>query len=91
MDVAVTELRAHLADYIERVRAGEEVVVVQHGFPVARISGIDSSGVIERLTREGVIRRPENPVKVIAKGRARVVPTSGPPVSEWIADQRDAR
>jgi hypothetical protein len=30
-------------------------------------------------------------VKVIAKGRARVVPTSGSPVSDWIADQRDAR
>jgi prevent-host-death family protein len=91
MDVAVTELRAHLADYIERVRAGEEVVVVQHGFPVARISGIDSSGVIERLTREGVIRRPDNPVKVTAKGRVRVVPKPGAPVSDWIADQRDAR
>lgn len=52
----MTELRARLADYIEGVRQGEELVVVQHGFPVARLSGIDSTPVIERLTPEGVIR-----------------------------------
>lgn len=91
MDVPITELRAHLADYIDRVRNGEELVVVQHGFPVARISGIDSARVIERLTREGVIRRPADPVKVTAAGRPRVKPTPGPAVSDWIADQRAHR
>jgi hypothetical protein len=47
--------------------------------------------VTERLTQEGVIRRPENPVKVTAKGRVRVVPKPGALVSDWIADQRNAR
>jgi prevent-host-death family protein len=91
MDVQITELRARLSDYIERVRQGEEIVVVQHGFPVARLSGIDTTPVIERLTREGIIRRPANPVKITAAGRKRVKPTAGPPVSEWIAEQRKAR
>ncbi len=91
MDVQITELRSHLADYIERVRAGEDLVVVQHGFPVARISGIDSTNVIERLTKEGVIRRPIDPVKVTAKGRRRAVPTTGPTVSDWITEQRGPR
>jgi prevent-host-death family protein len=91
MDVQITELRAQLADYIERVRRGEELVVVQHGFPVARLLGIDTTPVIERLTREGVIRRPANPVKITAAGRKRVKPTAGPPVSAWIAEQRQDR
>ena len=91
MDVQITDLRARLADYIERVRKGEELVVVQHGFPVARISGIGSTPVIERLTRDGVIRRPANPVKITAAGRKRVKPSAGPPVSDWIAEQRNAQ
>ena len=91
MDVAITELRAHLSDYIEQVRAGEEVVIVQHGFPVARISGIDSTSAIERLTNEGVIRRPSNPIKVKARGRTRIATTPGPSISEWIAGQRQHR
>lgn len=90
MDVQITDLRARLADYIERVRQGEELVVVQHGFPVARLSGIDSTPVIERLTRDGVIRRPANPVKITAAGRKRVKPSPGPPVSDWIAEQRNS-
>jgi prevent-host-death family protein len=91
MDVQITELRSHLADYIDRVRGGEELVVVQHGFPVARISGIDSSSAIERLTREGIIRRPMNPVKLTAAGRRRVTPRPGPPVTDWISEQRQLR
>lgn len=91
MDVQITELRAQLADCIDRVRRGEELVVVQHGFPVARLLGIDTTPVIERLTREGVIRRPTNPVKITAAGRKRIKPTAGPPVSDWIAEQREPR
>ena len=91
MDVSISELRSRLADYIDRVRNGEELVIIQHGFPVARVSGIESSNVIERLTREGVIRRPADPVKVTATGRRRVTTTPGSAVSDWVAEQRDHR
>jgi prevent-host-death family protein len=35
--VNVRELRQHLADYLGRVRAGETLIVVAHGQPVARL------------------------------------------------------
>jgi prevent-host-death family protein len=35
--VNVRELREHLADYLGRVRAGETLVVVARGQPVARL------------------------------------------------------
>lgn len=35
--VNVRELREHLADYLGRVRAGETLIVISHGQPVARL------------------------------------------------------
>jgi antitoxin (DNA-binding transcriptional repressor) of toxin-antitoxin stability system len=35
MDVPVTELRAHLSEWLERVRGGDEVVVTDRGVAVA--------------------------------------------------------
>ncbi|ETW24561.1 hypothetical protein MGAST_07705 [Mycobacterium gastri 'Wayne'] len=55
MDVSVTELRAHLSDWLDRARAGAEVVITDRGIPVARLTALDSAGTLERLTAEGVI------------------------------------
>ena len=55
MDVSVTELRAHLSDWLDRARAGGEVVITDRGIPVARLAALDSAGTLERLTAEGVI------------------------------------
>lgn len=60
---SVTELRANLKDYIARARAGESITITERGAAVARLSGVDPEGVIERLTREGVIRPAVNPDK----------------------------
>ena len=35
--VALADARLHLADLIEHVTAGEEIIVVQAGLPVARL------------------------------------------------------
>jgi len=43
MDVAVSALRAELADWIERARGGEEVVATDRGTPVARLVAIDGA------------------------------------------------
>ena len=87
MDVSITELRAHLADWLERARQGNEIVVTDRGLPIARILGLGSSGLIERLTAEGIIARPERIARPVATGRAR--PRSRRPVSDTIAEQRD--
>lgn len=91
MDVSITALRSNLADYVEQVRNGNELIVVQHGAPVARLSAIGSVDAIERLTKDGTIRRPTNPIKVTATGRDRIRPTPGPPISDLIAEHRNQR
>lgn len=86
MDVAVTEFRAHLADYLDRARGGEEIVVTDRGLPVARLLGIGVASRLERLTAEGVIGRPERGERPVA-GRP-AVPNPGTPLSDTVADQR---
>src|ERR1039458_7301667 len=55
MDVAVTELRAHLSDWLQRARQGDEVVITDRGVPVARLLGLSATAVLERLAAEGGI------------------------------------
>jgi prevent-host-death family protein len=58
MDVAITELRAHLSEWLERVREGTELVITDRGVPVARLLGLTATATLERLTADGVIARP---------------------------------
>jgi prevent-host-death family protein len=59
---SVSILKAHLSQYLAAVKAGEEVIVTEHGRPVARLSGIGPSGAREgrvaELVREGRLRPP---------------------------------
>ncbi len=57
MDVGIRELRAGLSRYVERVKEGEEIVVTEHGRPVARLVPVNGERKIDRLIREGVVRR----------------------------------
>lgn len=86
MDVAVTELRANLSAWLGRAADGEEVVVTERGTPVVRLVGIDTAPTLERLTEEGVISRPPDPIRPRATGRRR--PRSGRPVADIVREQR---
>lgn len=86
MDVAVTELRAHLSDWLTLARQGQEVVVTDRGIPVARLLGVDATPILERLTNEGVIARPGQSRRPTASGRRRPRPKR--PVAEIVSDQR---
>ena len=86
MDVAVSDLRAHLSEWLERARDGEEVVVTERGVPVARLLGIGASATLERLAAEGVIGRSERAQRPIASGRKRA--RARRPVSEIVTEQR---
>lgn len=87
MDVAVSELRAQLSDWLARVRAGEVIVITERGLPVARLVGLESTSVIERLTAQGVISRPENPTR--PRSSTFRVPTPRHPVSPLVEELRD--
>ena len=87
MDVAVTDLRSHLRDWLVRARDGEEVVITDRGVPVARLLGIDTASTLERLTEAGVIARPERATRPVASGRVR--PVARRPVADRVSEQRD--
>jgi prevent-host-death family protein len=82
----VSELRAHLSEWLERARSGQEVVVTERGVPVARILGLTTASALERLTEQGVISRPLRPDRPAATGRRR--PRARRPVSDILSEQR---
>ena len=85
MEVAVSQLRARLSEWVERARDGEEVIVTDRGEPVVRLIGIEAASVLERLAADGVIGRAVQP-RPTARGRRRVAVQGS--VSELISAER---
>ena len=86
MDVPVTELRAHLSEWLDRVRGGEEVIVTDRGAPVARMLGMSATAALQRLAADGVIGRDASARRPVATGRSRPRPRQ--PVSGIVSEQR---
>ena len=81
--VGIRELKNDLSRYIDRVRAGEEVIVTDRGRPVARLSAVDQADDrLAELVAAGIVRAPvsrtrrQPPRRIKAKGS----------VSELVAD-----
>ena len=60
--VGVAKLKASLSAYLARVKAGQEVVVTEHGRPIARLVPIDDASNdahthLRELERAGLLRR----------------------------------
>ncbi len=58
MEVAVSALRAELKQWIETARSGTDVVVTERGVPVARLTAVESAGLVARLERDGLLTAP---------------------------------
>lgn len=86
MDVAITDLRAHLSGWLERARYGEELVITDRGLPVARLLGLSTTTALERLTADGVIGRPTQSQRPAASGRSR--PRARRSLTGLISEQR---
>ncbi len=86
MDVGVSELRSNMREWVERARAGDDVVVTERGIPVVRLVAVGSASTIERLEAEGVLSRPEARVRPRASDRRRARATG--PVSDLVMDLR---
>jgi prevent-host-death family protein len=87
MEVAVSELRANLSEWVARARTGTEVLVTERGVAVARLTGIDAAATIERLVEQGHISRPTKAgPRPIASGRTR--PRGKASISDLVSDQR---
>ena len=88
MDVAISTLRAELSRWIERARAGEEVVITDHGIPVARLLPVDTATLLEQLVQSGVLSRPSSSQRPKARGADRVRARGGS-VADLVSEQRD--
>ena len=65
VEVGVRELRASLSSWLDRVQAGDEVIVTDRGKPVARLAPITARGRREQLIAEGRLtpaRKPRTPI-----------------------------
>lgn len=88
----ITEAKNSLSALIDQVRAGESVLIVDRGAPVARlesaaVGGDDDDGRLARLERAGLIRRGSGHVpQEILDGPT--VSVAGATVSEALTEER---
>lgn len=59
--IGIRELRDGLSRHLADVREGGEIIVTDHGTPIARIVPIGYESGLEKLVREGIARRPTSP------------------------------
>ena len=84
-EVGIRELKNNLSRYIERVRAGDEVIITDRGRPVARLLALDAaSDRLAELVEAGVVRPPTSAHR--HRPTRRIKPKG--PVSDLVADQR---
>jgi prevent-host-death family protein len=83
VEVGVRELRDNLSRYLERVRAGEEVVVTDRGHAIARVLPIGGERALDRLIASGVVTPARHP----KRHTGRPIKTKGT-VSDLVAEQR---
>jgi len=58
VEVGIRDLRDHLSRYIKKAQEGGDVVITDHGHPVARLTGVDKQGALERLIAAGAVTLP---------------------------------
>jgi prevent-host-death family protein len=60
--MGVAELKALLSETLARVKNGEEILVTEHGSPIARLVPLKAASPAEatqQLARSGLVRLPE--------------------------------
>lgn len=83
LEVGVRELRNNLSRYLERVRAGDEVLVTDRGRAIARLLPLQRERTLDRLIADGLV----TPAKQSKRASSRPLKTAGT-VSDLVAEQR---
>jgi prevent-host-death family protein len=92
----ITEAKNGLSGLIDRVRAGERIIITDRGVPVARLEPVtassDASGRLRRLERTGAVRVgvAAPPLERIGRPGPRL-PTGVSAVETLIAERRSGR
>jgi prevent-host-death family protein len=84
VEVGIRDLRNHLSRYLEAVRAGDELIVTDHGAAVARILPLGEGRRLDRLIAEGVVSARASQTRRRPRQRTKASRS----VSELVADQR---
>lgn len=85
--VGVRELKNQLSSYLDRVKAGEEVTVTEHGRPIARLTAI-APDVDRRaaLIEAGIVRPASDTRRRLPHQRVKLAP--GEPLDALVTRQR---
>jgi prevent-host-death family protein len=86
MDVAISRLRAELAKWIDRARAGEEIVITDRGIPVVRLLPVHTAPLLDQLVQRGVLSKPVSSQRPTARSVVRA--RASGPVAELVSAQR---
>jgi prevent-host-death family protein len=85
VEVGVRELKNNLSRYLERVRAGDQVVVTDHGRPVARLTPMDvGTDRLAALVAAGLVQAPKDSTRHRPTRRVRATT----PISDLVHEQR---
>ncbi|MFT4050730.1 MAG: type II toxin-antitoxin system prevent-host-death family antitoxin [Microbacterium sp.] len=82
--IGIRDLRDGLSRHIAAVQDGDEIIVTDHGKPVARIVPYGQESGLERLIREGLVTLPTGPRRTSFPAPIKANGT----VSDLIAEQR---
>lgn len=61
VEVGIRELRENLAFWLDRVQAGDEVIVTERGRPVARLTQVERRHRLRELISQGRVTPPKEP------------------------------
>ena len=85
-----TNLKNRLSSYLRKVRAGETVLILERGVPIARIERVGAGAANDRMARleaAGLIRRPSKPLSM--KQLATGLPKARASVVEALLEERE--
>lgn len=84
-EVGIRELKNSLSKYVERARAGTDVIVTDRGRPVARLAALDADDDrLADLVAAGLVRPPTSLRRQLPDSRIRATA----PVSDLVSEQR---
>jgi prevent-host-death family protein len=87
---SISELKNQLSAYLQRVRAGQTVVIYDRNRPIARIDRVadeDDDDRIAQLHRSGIVTPPSEPLPL---GLLRTpLPSTGQSVLEALLEERE--
>ena len=91
VEVGVRDLRANLSSWLDRVQAGDEVIVTERGKPVARLTAVDAQSRLEELIAQGRVTPASKPRTPIDRSKLPLMPPGVSLSDIAIEERRKAR